>query len=63
MMATKQNRISKGRDGRERGRERGKGKRKGENVKGVYSWFTEFTGRHLQVAIWDHTVLPATRHK
>jgi len=21
------------------------------------------TGRHLPVAIWDHTVLPATQHK
>jgi len=34
-----------------------------KQVKGVYSWFTESHSYGTSLAIWDHTVLPATRHK
>jgi len=32
-------------------------------VKGVYSWFTESHSYGTSLAIWNHTVLPATRPK
>jgi len=34
-----------------------------KQVKGVYSWFTESHSYGTSLATWDHTVLPATRHK
>jgi len=34
-----------------------------KKVIGMYSWFTDSHSYGTLLAIWDHTGLPATRHK